>query len=146
MKMILAFYFLVVFSFTAFAGGRADTNNREPNLGESEIIFSYNGPQNVRARLYQGGGLVETIEPGSTRRLIVANGSHIFEVRTGVYNERRRETIEDLDLARQLTINAQNNRVSVDIVARIIRSRNVLTGFSVANTVALNLRPASPSR
>jgi len=97
--------------------------------GESEIIFSYDGPisvtQDFSAKLYWKGRLLDTIPPGKTVLKTVPNDSHIFDARIGTSSK-------------QLLVNEPNKKVYVNIVAKM-----TLSGIDI-NISIIKTEPLSP--
>ncbi|MDR1074566.1 MAG: hypothetical protein LBL45_13005 [Treponema sp.] len=78
----------------AFAGGGWASDDKPVYDGESEVVFTYSGTEGVSARVYQDGAFVGSLETGTSKRRIVADGSHTFEVRSGVYDAAKNKRLK----------------------------------------------------
>jgi len=96
-----------------------------------EIIFSYDGPQGSRARIFQDNQFLGTITPGNTFRRSVSNGRYTFEAQ-----------IEDTSNANNNSqrisyiANINNNTIYLNIVARRMPSGIIaLRDFSIIRII-----------
>jgi TolB-like protein len=139
-KMILVTGFIFLTAF-AFGGGQWAADDRVAYDGESEIVFTYNGPNVVNARVYEDNVYIGSLSPGSSKRKIVTDGSHTFEVRPAVYDSVKKETIENTAGAKKLTITSLKNRGSVSITISSLSRGNTVTDFSLIRTAAITTQP-----
>ena len=108
--------------------------------GESEALFSYTGPEGVSARVYRNGNFAGALMPGETKRLVIADGSHTFEVHSGEYDAANKKTVEGAHSAR-LTINAGGNRTTALITIAQADGQNRVTELRVQDTAAIRTQP-----
>jgi hypothetical protein len=124
-----------------FAGGSSwASSNRTVYDGESEILFSYSGPEGVLARVYQNGELLGSLNTGETKRRIVSDGSHTIEVHSGVYDAATKKTVEDPQSS-NIRINARKNRSTIKIAISRINGQNRVTDLALTGTVAIQTQP-----
>jgi len=146
MKKLHLFIFLISVSImscvTEAANKPSETTSwsleaaNRPLYEESEIIFSFDGPQNVIVSLYQNGQFLKTISIGNKFEKIVPNGSYTFVAQIGE-RDSMQITAGNSRLSKELTVNARNNSVYVKIVASIKPSGVIIDDFLVTNTVQL---------
>ena len=93
---------------------------------ETEIVFTFNAPQGVNARLYYNGQFLGTIEPDKTvRKTIPNNGVFTFKAQIG-------DETEELSLAsRGSTI------ININIAAIRTTAGIVITDFGIVNRMPL---------
>ncbi|MDR1219632.1 MAG: penicillin-binding protein activator LpoB [Treponema sp.] len=141
MKKTLFCACFVTAASLAFAGGKWAADETLVYDGESEIIFTYSGPVGVSAIVYEDGSYIGQLSAGTSKRRIVADGNHTFEVRSAVYDAAKKKTMEDVAGAKKLAIDSRKNRSRVSVSISSSNGRNLITGFSLTNTAAISTRP-----
>lgn len=125
----------------ASAGGSWASDDRVAYDGESEVIFTYIGPEGVSVRVYEDGALLGSIDAGTSKRRIVVDGSHTFEARSGVYDAANKRTVEDATTSKKLTVNSRKNRSSVIIIIEKSGSANIVRELNLTNAAAIQTQP-----
>ncbi|MDR3356285.1 MAG: right-handed parallel beta-helix repeat-containing protein [Spirochaetaceae bacterium] len=143
MKKVFTGIVFLAAAGAAFGTGSWAASDRVVYDGESEIIFDYSGPEGVLARVYQEGKFVGDIRTGETKRRIVEDGSHNFEVHSGVYDAAKKETVTNPQ-SLSLRIDARKNRSSVRVTVSAADGENLVTGLSLSGAVAIQTRPKPP--
>jgi tetratricopeptide (TPR) repeat protein len=139
-KALIGMMFLAAANVVFAGGSRWAPSGKFVYDGESEIIFSYTGPEGVLACVYGDGEFFGTLKTGETERMIVGDGSHTIEVHSGVYNEATKKTVEDPQ-ALSLRVTARKNRNSVKIAISRTNTQNRVTELTLTNTVAIETLP-----
>jgi TolB-like protein len=144
-KVFMGTAFLCALANFAFAAGQQwAADDRIVYDGESEVLFSYTGPEGVSARVYRNGNFAGSLNSGETKRLVIADGSHTFDVRPGVYDAATQQTVEDTAASKTVTVSSRKNRSSVRIVIAKSGGRNVVSEFGLKNAVAIQTQPKPP--
>jgi hypothetical protein len=139
-KALISMVFLAAANML-FAGGSSwAPNDRVVYDGESEIFFSYTGPEGVLARVYEDGKLLGSLTPGETKRRIVTDGSHTIRVHSGVYNEATKKTVEDPQSS-NILIAARKNRSTVKIAISRTNGQNRVRDLALTGAVAIQTQP-----
>jgi hypothetical protein len=138
-KMIIGMVFMAA-AYAAFAGGHWAASDRVAYDGESEVLFSYSGPEGVSARVYENGTFIGSLDAGETKRRVIADGSHIYKVVSGVHDAAKKETVEGPHSS-SIRIDARKNRSTVRIVIARVNRENRVTELALTNAVAIQTRP-----
>lgn len=99
------------------------TYSTTPPKAETEIIFTYSGPQGANAKLYYKGQLIGIIEPGNIIRKVIPNNENDFSLKVQIGDE-----VKELRLTARGSIT-----INVNITARRTPSGIVFTDFSIIN-------------
>jgi tetratricopeptide (TPR) repeat protein len=139
-KAFIGVVFLAA-AYTAFAGGSMwAESDRVVYDGESELFFSYTGPEGVSARVYEDGTFLGSLSAGETKRRITGDGGHTIEVRSGVYNAATEQTVEGPQ-SLNLRITARKNRSRIRIAIARTNGQNRVTDLALTDTAAIQTRP-----
>jgi len=96
------------------------TASTTPQRAETEVVFTFDGPQGVNIRLYYNDQSIGTIEK-SLRKTIPNNGVFTFKTQIG-------------DETRELSLASRNSTIiNVNLSARRTSSGIVITDFGIVN-------------
>jgi uncharacterized protein YgiM (DUF1202 family) len=144
MKKIILYIFLLCVSFiscvstpannSSYSSGsyNSETSNVRatpsvpsiPQKTETEVVFTFNGPEGVNARLYYNGQLIGEIATEKTvGKTIPDNGVFTFKAQIG-------DETEELSLASR-----SSTTINVNISARRTTSGIAFTDFSLVNRI-----------
>jgi hypothetical protein len=140
MKKLLTGIVFMAAACAAFATGQWAADNRIVYDGESEALFSYTGPEGVGARVYRNGNFAGSLNSGETKRLVIADGIHSFNVRSGVYDAVAKKTVEGA-ASPNISIDAKKNRTTVSITIAAENGQNRVTELRVIDAVAIRTLP-----
>jgi hypothetical protein len=112
---------------TSVSNQNASSFTTLPQKTETEVVFTFNGPQGVNARLYYNGQLIGTIEPEKTVRKTIPNNENNFSLKAQIGDE-----IREFRLAAR-----GSTTINVDITARRTPSGIVISNFNIENRIPL---------
>jgi tetratricopeptide (TPR) repeat protein len=139
-KALISIVFLAVANIVFAGGSMWASSERVVYDGESEIFFSYTGPEGVSARVYEDGTFLGSLSAGEIKRRISNDGSHTIEVRSGVYDAATKKTVESPQSS-NIRINARKNRSTVKITISGTNGQNRITDLSLTGSVAIQTQP-----
>jgi hypothetical protein len=138
-KTVIGMVFMAA-AYAAFGNGQWAAADRAAYDGESEVLFSYRGPEGVSARVYEDGTFIGSLNTGETKRRVAADGSHTYRVAGGVYDAATKKTIESPHSS-NIRIDTLKNRSTVRIVIANENGENRVTELALAEAVAIQTRP-----
>jgi hypothetical protein len=132
---------------TVFAAGTQDTDDWADNdtivrTGQSEVFFTYTGPDGVEVNLYDVGinedgsdVVIGPINPTETKRWITNDGTHTVKVeaKTASTESESSETTPD-PVVKSIKLNLSKNNMQVQLQISLSNGKPVITNFSISST------------
>jgi hypothetical protein len=119
--------YIIIISVSCVYGTNSSVVTALPQKTETEVVFTFNGPQGVNARLYYNGQLIGTIEPEKTVSKTIPNNENNFSLKAQIGDE-----IREFRLAAR-----GSTTISVNITARRTPSGIVISDFNIVNRMPL---------
>jgi hypothetical protein len=129
------FVYSTILVFGVFAAGGGERWASQDDIvyeGNSEISFSYTGPNNVKVKIYdvKTNEAYGSINTGDSARLIIADGNYSFEARPVAVDSSSNET-ESQTGSKRLDISVKSQKAIARIKIEYQNSVNTVTEYRI---------------